>query len=352
MDNSKRRLSLTSSARKLRLDSVNKIIKLDKNRKQKKTIDKPVSRVALAELIKNAPTSQRYQPPDFKTFLSHEENVTAFKEFLQTQYCQENLDFYLACEKFRNLDSSGVGKELVKFMATQIYNDYLSEDARQPVNVSDACVQIIKNNLKNPKPDIFCDAQAEIFDLMRTDCYPRFCKTWQLDRDFAQKILHQTPQAKYDRSSCMISFTSEKDSNITNILSSSSTTNSLVETSRRLSSRLSSRTINSSRSSNSTSECPPECPYFRIGRLPCQGHKRVSPRNRVHSHKRKPDAIPPLEHHLDLKKIHRPPAVLIPENGLPFSSPPPPLPPKPGNLDFTHMSNRKYHPHVGKVLNV
>uniref|UniRef100_A0A6G1SGB7 Regulator of G-protein signaling loco n=1 Tax=Aceria tosichella TaxID=561515 RepID=A0A6G1SGB7_9ACAR len=356
--NSKRRLSLTSSAHKLKLDSVNKIIKLDRSGKKQKreTINRQCSRIALAELIKNTPTTQPHQPPDFKTFLSHQDNIRVFKEFLQTQYCQENLDFYLACERYRHLDSNGVGKELVKFMATQIYNDHLSENARQPVNVNNACVQIIKDNLKDPKPDLLCDAQAEIFELMRTDCYPRFCKTWQLEREFAQKILSQTPQTNKDKSTCMVSFTSDQNTNTANILASSLISTPSTAPSRRTSPRLSARSKDISQSSNSTSDCPPECPYFRIGRLPCQGHGRSKPKEPTRDQRRQSRCVTHMDRFVDLKSIHRPPTVCTLNNGLPSallsSPPPPPLPPKPDNIDFNQIGNNKYCPYVGRVFNV
>ena len=357
--NSKRRLSLTSSAHKLKLDSVNKIIKLDKSKKHKKNsgINKQYSRVALAELIKNTPTTQSHQPPDFRTFLSHEENIPVFKEFLQAQYCQENLDFYLACERYRNLNPDGVGKELAKFIATQIYNDYLSDNARHPVNVNNACIQIIKDNLKNPTPNLLCDAQAEIFELMRTDCYPRFCKTWQLDQNFARKILSQIPKTSIDHSTLVKSFISEDDNNGSDTLISSLRTSPSTVSSRRTSLRLSARAINISTSTTSSCHCPAECPYFRVGRLPCQRHdKPLHVKHRCDVQGRRENRARAIDHDIDLRRIHHPPTVSTLQNGLPSahlsSPPPPPLPPKPDNIDLTQIANKKYCPYVGKVFNV
>ena len=164
---------MTNSANKLKLDSISKIFKIDsaKIKKQKKeAITKQVSRVALAELMKNSPTRTRFEAPDFRTFLSQEENIKVFREFLQSQYSQENLNFYLACEKYRKLDPDLVGREMVKFMAKQIFNDFLSENSQQPINVDNSFSEIIRANINSPGPDLFLPVQAEIFDLMRTDC--------------------------------------------------------------------------------------------------------------------------------------------------------------------------------------
>jgi hypothetical protein len=271
-----------------------------------------------------------------------------FKEFLKAQYCQENLDFYLACEKYRKLDPSGVGRELVKFMATQIYNDHLSENARHPVNVNNACVQIIKDHLKDPEPDLLCDAQAEIFELMRTDCYPRFCRTWKLDRDFAQKILYQTPQTKSNQSSYTISFTSESTN-------ASHTMDPPLLPPRRSSLRLSSRSRDVSQSSDSTSGCPHECPYFRVGRLPCHNHKKSEASRHKLGSRPKTTSTSTLDTHVDLKKIHCPPRASTLDTGLPpplLTSPPPPLPPKPENIDFSQIGADRYRPYVGRVFHV
>lgn len=128
-------------------------------------------------LSKSSRTPRKQKHDDFKTFLSARSNLIKFREFLKMQYCTENLDFYLACEKFRQLDRDKVGKELIKFMANQIYNDFLGDKARQPVNIDYECLQNILWQLKNPSQDLFFDAQTEIFNLMESDCYPRYQKS-------------------------------------------------------------------------------------------------------------------------------------------------------------------------------
>lgn len=180
----------SNASNKLRLDSLNKILKItDVGKNKRRSIAKQVGTIALSELLRDAP-SRLKNIPDFKVFLSNEENVQLFREFLKTQYCHENLDFYIACEKYRNLDPDKVGEEIMmKFMANQIFNDYLAENARQPINVDNSCRLNIASKMKNPRPDLLIEAQTEIFNLMRADCYPRFCKTWQLNKETARKIL-------------------------------------------------------------------------------------------------------------------------------------------------------------------
>lgn len=269
---SKRRLSRESANNnnnRLKLDStLGRILKIDsaqKGRRQRRDgISKQVSRLALAEVLKNSPTKSHLAPPDLKTFLSqHEDNVKVFREFLESQYCQENLDFYLACEKYHKLASTNcIGPDMVKFMATQIYNDFLSQHSRQPINVSNHHSESIQLNLRTSaaKPDLFAQVQAEVYDLMRLDCYPRFCKTWQLDRDVAQMIVSRN-QGVFENAT-------------------SSSANVLRQT---RSVRFQGSQISIASSSRSStldgpphSGCPPDCPYFCIGRLPCQQHGRLT----------------------------------------------------------------------------
>lgn len=194
---------------------MNRLLKLDsiKNKVSKRTpAKKQPSRAALSdyfsinssnrELSINTTASSYLEKsldgprvPDFRTFISDEENVELFRDFLKSQYCQENIEFYVACEKFKNLDANA---ELMSFMANQIYSAYLSETAKQPVNLNHDCLERIRSKLDQPEPGMFDDAQQEIFELMRTDCYPRFCKTWRVDRETANKICQADQSSRRD----------------------------------------------------------------------------------------------------------------------------------------------------------
>lgn len=350
---SKRRLSqnISASATKLRLDSLNKILKLDssKTKKQRKDeLNKQVSRIALTELLRNTPTTICNTLPDFKTFLSNKDNVNIFREFLKSQYCHENIDFYLACERYNKLNPETVGKEMIKFMANQIYNDYLSKDARQPINIDYKCIQYIREHLKDPKPDLLHDAQIEVFNLMKADCYPRFCKTWQMDRDTAQKILSEKPVESTPMSNKTITSISTSSSRVlgpTNLITPSSSC-SHTPASRSISSRDHRR---KSIMINSNKRCPEECPYNTVG-LPCQTHDvkvqepQEPPRTRVKKRSFRSSFNVDLDNGLDLRRIHK-----VPDASDNF---PPPLPPKPSDVYTRDVMNKKYQPFVGKVFHV
>ncbi len=54
---------------------------------------------------------------------------TAFRDFLKSEFCEENLDFWLACEEFRMFDSP---EELTREAAI-IYEEFISTDSPKQV---------------------------------------------------------------------------------------------------------------------------------------------------------------------------------------------------------------------------
>lgn len=338
---SKRRLSqnITASSNKLRLDSLNKIFKIDRKQsikhKRHKTI-RQVSRVALSELLKNPPT-KFHEIPDFKTFLDCEDHVRIFRDFLKEQYCQENLDFYLACEKFKQLDTEKVGKDFVRFMATQIFNDFVGPDASPRININYDCFKNIDQQMKDPKPDLFCDAQIEIFNLMRDDCYKRFCKTWEMDRGTAEKILSQrqtasvisnTPRQKSTLSSAKA--TPISDGNIT-ALSLDTSSSQFRGTKRK-----------AYPTQSDNNECPVSCPYFKVG-LPCQLHN-IDEENRI-EHTGCSDFIDKI----NFARIHH-----VPNCCTRKTPPPPPIPPRTYRTvkPIPPKLSKKFCPYVSEPLDV
>ena len=346
----KRRLSQhpQGSANKLRLDSLNKILKIDSTRlrrHRKDALVKGASRVVLSELLRNNSHLQS-RAPDFRLFLRDKDNLEVFREFLESQYCQENLDFYLACERYKQLKTDQAGVELVKFMATQIYNDFLSPNARQPVNIDHACIKDVEMLIKKePERDLFNAAQEQVFNLMASDCFPRFCKTWQLDSDLAKRIVQQ---ADHNTSHVTQESTLNSPLKKTRITSNSNRNLSVRFVDESKDSLSTKSSASSLRHVDITSKgsCPSECPYFSLGRLPCQRHK---------SHKYGSDQMrkqDDLMEHMDLRRIHKLPDSLRPKR----TPPPPPLPPKTyqNTLQLsqgTSASDQNY-PYVGKVFNV
>uniref|UniRef100_A0A3B5L4D7 Regulator of G protein signaling 16 n=1 Tax=Xiphophorus couchianus TaxID=32473 RepID=A0A3B5L4D7_9TELE len=104
----------------------------------------------------------------FERLLSN--GLCAFTAFLVSEFSEENIAFYFACEDYRRTKCPT--KLLTK--AQKIYSEFISSEAPREVNIDHETRDITKANLMNPSPSCFDQAQHRIYMLMAKDCYPRF----------------------------------------------------------------------------------------------------------------------------------------------------------------------------------
>lgn len=62
-------------------------------------------------------------------FLSVKGGQTVFRDFLKSEFCEENLDFWLSCQEFKGFDDP---EELTR-RATKIYEEFIRADAPKQV---------------------------------------------------------------------------------------------------------------------------------------------------------------------------------------------------------------------------
>ncbi|XP_016377144.1 regulator of G-protein signaling 16-like [Sinocyclocheilus rhinocerous] len=117
--------------------------------------------------------SQKTDKLTFHELLAHKEGLCAFTTFLASEYSEENIAFYLACEDYRNTKSSS--KLCAK--ARKIYEEFIASDAPREVNLDHEIRNITLKNMKQPTLSCFNLAQSKIYTLMEKDCYPRFLKS-------------------------------------------------------------------------------------------------------------------------------------------------------------------------------
>ncbi|XP_051551023.1 regulator of G-protein signaling 3-like isoform X2 [Myxocyprinus asiaticus] len=105
--------------------------------------------------------------------LSHKYGLAVLRSFLQTEFSEENLDFWLACEDFKRI------KSLSKMAsrAKKIFTEYISIQSCKEVNLDSYTREHIKENMENICADCFDLAQSRIFGLMERDSYPRFLRS-------------------------------------------------------------------------------------------------------------------------------------------------------------------------------
>ncbi|KTF83166.1 hypothetical protein cypCar_00027641 [Cyprinus carpio] len=93
-----------------------------------------------------------------------------FREFLRTEYSEENMLFWLACEDLKK----EINKSAIEEKTRLIYEDYISILSPKEVSLDSRVREVINRRLQDPTPHIFEDAQLQIYTLMHRDSYPRF----------------------------------------------------------------------------------------------------------------------------------------------------------------------------------
>uniref|UniRef100_A0A3Q0RUB2 Regulator of G protein signaling 4 n=1 Tax=Amphilophus citrinellus TaxID=61819 RepID=A0A3Q0RUB2_AMPCI len=114
----------------------------------------------------------------FKVFVLLGRSV--FTSFLKSEFSEENMDFWTACEDYKKTAPSKLANR-----AKQIYQKYIGADAPNEVNLDAATRENTRQNVENACPSCFDEAQKMIYTLMEKDSYRRFLKS-KLIQDLSQ----------------------------------------------------------------------------------------------------------------------------------------------------------------------
>ncbi|XP_067876891.1 regulator of G-protein signaling 4-like isoform X1 [Heterodontus francisci] len=105
--------------------------------------------------------------------LNHKRGVAAFRAFLRSEFSEENIDFWLACEEYKN---TKIGSKLT-LKAQKIYDEFVKVQAPKEVNLDSHSRESVHNNVTKPSRSCFEPAQKRIYGLMEKDSFPRFLKS-------------------------------------------------------------------------------------------------------------------------------------------------------------------------------
>uniref|UniRef100_A0A8C6LNS9 Regulator of G protein signaling 5b n=1 Tax=Nothobranchius furzeri TaxID=105023 RepID=A0A8C6LNS9_NOTFU len=108
----------------------------------------------------------------FESLLSSQNGLCLFRAFLVSEFSEENIAFYLACEDFRATKPSKLAPK-----AKRIYEEFICLNAPREVNLDHATKAVTQENVERPTRFCFDEAQSKIYTLMEKDCYPRFLKS-------------------------------------------------------------------------------------------------------------------------------------------------------------------------------
>ncbi|KAF0521034.1 developmental regulator flba [Gigaspora margarita] len=125
--------------------------------------------------------------------IENEDARNNFQDYLKSQYCEENLDFYMDVVQYRELfDSSDIiiNDDIREICSTAkyIWNYYLDSDtSSKPLNVpqdlANQCRQKIDSKIFTN--DIFDKLQQHCFDLMVQDSLPKFLRRSIMHENFS-----------------------------------------------------------------------------------------------------------------------------------------------------------------------
>ncbi|XP_043940659.1 regulator of G-protein signaling 8-like [Protopterus annectens] len=114
--------------------------------------------------------------------LTHGHGLSAFRNFLQTEFSEENIEFWVACEDFKKTKMSAK----IAPKAHNIFTEFIGIQAPKEINLDSHTREQIIADLKSPTLSCFDVAQKRIYSLMEKDSYPRFLKS-QMYLDLAQQ---------------------------------------------------------------------------------------------------------------------------------------------------------------------
>ncbi|XP_030583393.1 regulator of G-protein signaling 21 [Archocentrus centrarchus] len=119
------------------------------------------------------PSNLRYYTQHHLTLeklLKDKKYLAAFRSFLKSEFSEENIEFWLACENFRLTTSP----EELRWRAEEIYKEFIQPTACREINVDHHVREKIKKALEKPSLSCFDEAQKHVYLLMERDSCPRF----------------------------------------------------------------------------------------------------------------------------------------------------------------------------------
>ncbi|KAL4827574.1 hypothetical protein H8958_001730 [Nasalis larvatus] len=109
----------------------------------------------------------------FDKLLSYRDGLETFTRFLKTEFSEENIEFWIACEDFKK----SKGPQQIHLKAKAIYEKFIKTDAPKEVNLDFHTKEVITKSITQPTLHSFDAAQSRVYQLMEQDSYARFLKS-------------------------------------------------------------------------------------------------------------------------------------------------------------------------------
>ncbi|XP_072309231.1 regulator of G-protein signaling 3a isoform X2 [Eucyclogobius newberryi] len=128
---------------------------------------------SMSKSIKPTPEEALKWGDSLDKLLTHKYGLAAFRAFLRTEFSEENLEFWLACEEYKKVKS----QSKMASKAKKIFAEYIAIQSCKEVNLDSYTRDHTKDNLQNVTRSCFDLAQRRIYGLMEKDSYPRFLRS-------------------------------------------------------------------------------------------------------------------------------------------------------------------------------
>ncbi|XP_046809904.1 regulator of G-protein signaling 17 [Lucilia cuprina] len=106
----------------------------------------------------------------FDKLMKSQSGRKVFRDFLRSEFSEENILFWLACEDLKK----EINAEAIEEKARLIYEDYISILSPREVSLDARVREVVNRNMVEPTSHTFDEAQIQIYTLMLRDSYPRF----------------------------------------------------------------------------------------------------------------------------------------------------------------------------------
>ncbi|CAI2347676.1 unnamed protein product [Caenorhabditis sp. 36 PRJEB53466] len=107
---------------------------------------------------------------NFGNLMQNSHGQKYFAEFLKSEYSDENILFWQACEELKRERNP----EKLEEKARIIYEDFISILSPKEVSLDSRVREKVNENMARPSASTFNEAQSVIYNLMARDSYPRY----------------------------------------------------------------------------------------------------------------------------------------------------------------------------------
>ncbi|KAI1233454.1 Regulator of G-protein signaling 19, partial [Lamprotornis superbus] len=171
----------------------------DRERAWRASRETKLENIPNCEAAKPTPEEVQGWAQSFDKLMKSPAGRNVFREFLRTEYSEENMLFWLACEELK----TECNKHTIDEKARMIYEDYISIlSPKEPprslrasqVSLDSRVREVINRKMQEPSSHTFDDAQLQIYTLMHRDSYPRFLNS-AIYKSLLQTISHSSSES-------------------------------------------------------------------------------------------------------------------------------------------------------------